>query len=165
MKQYNSDKPLISIHIPKCGGQSFRYILDQWFKENQYYHYYDELNKCLPKRINDNIRKNICIHGHFNKYRGFGINQYYPYVDQFITFLREPLEILVSNYFYLLTTSQETHGIQFDKNISLEGFLNEQLKNNSESYYLTHFPDDINERNYKEKIEGNFIFLGIMEQF
>lgn len=39
------------------------------------------------------------------------------------------------------------------------------MDNNLESYYLTHFPDDINENNYKEKIEDNFIFLGIMEEF
>lgn len=165
MKQYSSDKPLISIHIPKCGGQSFRHILDQWFQENQYYHYYDELKKCLPTKINIENNRNVCIHGHFNKYRGFGINQYYPQVDQFISILREPLEILVSNYFYLQTTTQETHGIQFDKKISLEDFLKEQLKNNVGSYYLTHFPDNINENNYKEKIENNFIFLGVMEEY
>ncbi len=37
--------------------------------------------------------KNICIHGHFSKYRGMGIKAYYPEVEPFITVLRDPYEI------------------------------------------------------------------------
>ena len=34
MIDYNPNEPLISIHIPKCGGTSLRQILNNWFRPN-----------------------------------------------------------------------------------------------------------------------------------
>jgi hypothetical protein len=107
MKKYDSKKPLISIHIPKCAGNSFVITLRKWFKENLYLHYFDEKNNKAPQRYNlkagilsRKFKKGICVHGHFNNERNFGVRDYYPEADQFITILRDPLEILQSRYFY-----------------------------------------------------------------
>ncbi len=96
MKKYNNEKPLISIHIPKCGGSSFKEVLQKWFIGGFYSHYFNEKSNKMPQKYV--LSAGICVHGHFNKARGFGIKDYYPEVDQFITFLRDPFEITTSDY-------------------------------------------------------------------
>src|SRR5262245_8731415 len=98
MKLYDPEKPLISLHIPKCGGTSFRAVLQHWFGPNLYRHcFYERLTK--PPRKYD-LEGGMCIHGHFNRKRQIGVSDYYPEVDQFITILRDPFEMTVSRYFY-----------------------------------------------------------------
>ena len=106
MKNYNREIPLLSIHIPKCGGTSFKEALKVWYGGNLFFHYFDEKNNLMPQKIklkswnrNDYI-KYVCIHGHFNHKRGFGVDDYYPNIKQAITFLRDPAEIALSVFFY-----------------------------------------------------------------
>src|SRR4051812_45942379 len=98
MKAYNPKIPLLSIHIPKCGGTSFLQILRKWFGKDLHLHYFDEVNAKMPphapvKNFLGMYRKDICIHGHFNHNRKFGVDDYYPEIRQAITFIRDPLEI------------------------------------------------------------------------
>ena len=44
MKQYGKERPLISIHIPKCAGTSFVGVLKEYFGKKLYRHYFDEKN-------------------------------------------------------------------------------------------------------------------------
>ena len=98
MKNYNRNETLISIHIPKTGGTSLRKILRKWFGEKLFLHYFNEKDCSMPVKYE--FASGICIHGHFNSRRGFGINDYYPQATQFITFLRDPFDILISRFFY-----------------------------------------------------------------
>jgi len=108
MKRYEKEYPLISIHIPKAGGTSFTSVLRTWFGKRLYLHYFDPKHGTMPRKRNikpgffkRRFQKGVCIHGHFNKMRGFGVQDYYPEVNQFITVLRNPLELALSNYYYL----------------------------------------------------------------
>ena len=108
MKAYDPSDLLISIHLPKCGGSSLKAALKRWFGKKLYYHYYDEEKNATPSRLlsyrirlSSMMSDGYCVHGHFNKYRGFGIRDYYPNSNQFISFLRDPLEIHLSNYYFL----------------------------------------------------------------
>lgn len=96
---YNPGLALISIHIPKCGGTSVASALTAWFGAGFHPHYMDEARCQPPTRWP--LGPGMCIHGHFNARRGFGIRDYYPQADQLITFLRDPLETHLSLYFYL----------------------------------------------------------------
>lgn len=173
MIKYNPKSPLISIHIPKCGGSSFRKVMETWFPGTLYSHYYDEVNNCLPEKVDLYLdiqkepffKPNICIYGHFNKYRGFGINQYYPQVQQFITILRDPKEIIISNYYYNRQSFFYRNGKKIDNSLSLNETFESIIDGDLESYYLTHFPNGLNKDNFKEFLHEKFIFIGIMEEY
>lgn len=98
-RSYDPARPLISIHVPKGGGSTVRDNLGAWFGERLREHYADEAQARLP--IHWPLAAAMCVHGHFNNRCGFGVTDYYPDADQFITFLRDPLELHVSLYFYL----------------------------------------------------------------
>jgi len=168
LKPYNPEIPLISIHIPKCGGTSTRKVLKSWFGNRLYLHYFDKKNGKFPTKHNikagllkRKYKSNICIHGHFNKKRKFGIEDYYPEIRQFITFLRDPFEVHISNYFFIRKRVSQTgilHPI-----VTKDLTLKEYLIQNKKSFMLHHFPEYLNEENYKEILERYFVYVGIVE--
>jgi len=42
----------------------------------------------------------LLVYGHFNRDHGFGVEQYYPEVNQFMTMLRDPFEAAISMYYF-----------------------------------------------------------------
>jgi hypothetical protein len=102
---------LISVHVPKTGGTSFRKILQSLYGDGFREDYpwtenrpiwmiqgFDDLSQA---EIRDSLRDIRCIHGHFpaRKYaplqsvEGLGI--------QLVTWLRDPIERAVSTYLFL----------------------------------------------------------------
>jgi len=169
MKRYNPRIPLISIHIPKCGGTSLKEVLKEWFGNRLFLHYYDLKNSKMPQRIKTrklffgNI-SGICIHGHFNKNEGFGINEYYPDTKQAITFLRDPLEVQLSVFYY--RHQQDKLGL-FNrsgkpKNLTLD--VDEFLET-STPYINNFFPDDFNAETFEKYMNDFFIHIGIIEDY
>ena len=170
MKEYNRKKPLVSIHIPKCAGTSFRSVLKKWFKKKLYLHYFDEKNNVMPPSYNlksgilkRRFKKGVCIHGHFNKARGFGVLDYYPEIDQFITILRDPFEVALSNYFY---------GIRLDQARFRDGHplrTKNQFKDIADyfrrrsSYLLDFFPYELTLNNYEKLLDNYFVYVGVLE--
>lgn len=158
MRQYEKEKPLISIHVPKCAGSSFFELLKKWFDGNCYKHYFNEnSNKMPPKHV---LRLGICIHGHFNKKRKFGVIAYYPEVDQFITILRDPFEIAISDYFYVKKKGEDSsrngRKFKYKKNI------NEHIRD-KKPFMLLHMPYEMTLENYKEILDKYFIYIGIVD--
>src|SRR5215207_10496370 len=98
-RPYNPEEPLVSIHVPKTAGMSVKACLEQWFGPKLFAHYPDEAASGAP--IKHVLGAGTCVHGHFNKHRGFGVLDYYPEIRQWITFLRDPFEQHVSLFFYL----------------------------------------------------------------
>lgn len=85
----------ISIHIPRTGGSTFRYILYQMYGLVNVLH--DETGKVhIPKLITRRIPRNCewfdIIHGHFhyNKYKDFGL--------PIIVWVRDPADLMISMY-------------------------------------------------------------------
>lgn len=166
-KKYDSSLPLISIHIPKCGGTSLKEILKEWFQKEYKKHQFDKRFNLKPRKhrltklFSSEYKSNICIHGHFNRERNYGLEHYYPDVNQFITFLRDPAEILISTYYY--NKKLEKNGIKhYGEEISTsidEYFLQKDL------FIKQHLPVYMNSTNYKEIIEEKFIYIGILEDY
>lgn len=172
MLSYNPNTPLMSFHIPKCAGTSFKTILKSWFKDGYIECYYDSKENTQPSLHNlyeDNnkqlFKKSICINGHMNeKLR----NAYYPEVDQFISILRHPFDVHLSFYFYVKTLFLDGREFQpFDtlqyeiihKNWNVEQYLT-NVKN---SHILKSLPLGINLDNYQQVIDEKFLFIGIAE--
>lgn len=171
MKSYDPTRCLISIHFPKCGGSSLREVLTGWFKGRFYTHYYNEVRNKYPKKVNWLLRNQgtltgcgPCIHGHFNRDRGFGLDDYYPGEKQFITFVRDPLDIYISNYNYINQNNIYRAG---EKIIIKQNIHDYILKISEErnSWFMTHLPKDVTSQNLYDYLEDNFIFVGVMERF
>ena len=112
--QNTIEKMIISVHMPKSGGASFRYLLENHFKEGYLqdhdYPIHDSpekrhrkvKRKRLLNRVSDKLFNKFgtieCIHGHFLacKYEDF-----YPSDEhKFVTWFRDPVERLASHYYY-----------------------------------------------------------------
>jgi sulfotransferase famil protein len=162
MRLYDKEKPLISIHVPKTAGTSFRAVLEQWFGANFCLHYFEERLNQKPRR--HEMRGGICIHGHFNKRREIGVRDYYPEADQFITILRDPFEMVISRYFFAkgLGASRFSNGQPLPP-------LREQFRDVSHyfrehQYYLLNFlPYEVTLDNYAEMFDKHFVYVGITE--
>jgi hypothetical protein len=163
MIKYDPLKPLISLHIAKCGGQSLRKTLKQWFKEKYRQHYFSD-NDDLPDR--HELEPGICIHGHFENQRNFGVLDYYPNVSQFITFFRDPLNAALSLYFFWKKKNRT-------RQIKL-GFIEEGGEHdyqNIDDFFLkcprSHIPDylpaNFTRENFREEIDKKFVYIGIVE--
>jgi sulfotransferase famil protein len=164
MKLYNREKPLISIHVPKCGGTSFRAVLQQWFGPNLYRHYVDERLNQMPCR--HQLRAGICIHGHFNKKRNIGVMNYYPEADQFITILRDPFEMAVSRYFYAKGKGANRFRDGRPVGAMRQRFpdVKAYLQNGRKKCYLGNFlPYEVTLDNYEEMFDKDFVYVGITE--
>src|SRR5262249_55070595 len=151
---YNANKPLISIHVPKCGGTSFMALLGKWFGTSLYQHYFDEELNAMPRK--HELRSGICIHGHFNRRRKTGVLDYYPVADQFITIVRDPFEMAVARYFYAkglgdnrFRNGQPARPLQA-RFSDVGAYLQRER---GERYLLNFFPYEVTLDNYEEMFE------------
>ncbi|MEW5423881.1 hypothetical protein [Amorphus sp. 3PC139-8] len=96
MRPYEPDRLLVSVHIPKCAGTSLAAWLRTAFHGRLHLHYPDAEP---PERTPGGA--GWCVHGHFYHHAWpIGVRDVYPEARQFITVLRDPLEMMVSSYFF-----------------------------------------------------------------
>lgn len=99
MTPYDPSRTLVSLHIPKTAGTSFTDALTSWFGPDDLHFHYRAKDGALPVLAEE--RPGLCVHGHFNRVRGFGGRASYPHANQFIVFLRNPFDRFVSQWLYL----------------------------------------------------------------
>lgn len=170
MREYNPNLPLISVHIPKSGGTSLRSVLNFWFKLRKYSHYYNQVKGEMPRKrkltrvFSSSFKKNVCIHGHFNHNWGFGIEDYYPEVEQFIAFIRDPVDMHISHFHYQL--GRIKNGKKYIRGKLVDGILDiDEFFEKENSKLLKPFPWEINENNIPDLISKHFVHIGVMEHF
>lgn len=144
-------------HIPKCGGTSFRRVLVRWFDVVLDYRDHNdsvEQMKASKKDLNQ-LRRTHCLAGHWD-IPGIHLRERYPEIlDQksnyfLFTFVREPLDLKISLYFYELKTRKQ-----------LPYTLEERLFSSS-NYMANRFPCTAD--NYKE-ILSRYNFIGLIERY
>lgn len=163
MRKYNRKEPLIVIHIPKAAGTSAMKVFESWYRKGFMMHYYDEHTGEMPVK-KDLFKMHtwfcpVLLHGHFNKARGFGVEDYYPEVRQFITILRDPFELTLSRFFFTRKTASTWKHPERVPRKELEDFLLTEKPN-----MLNHFPREVTFDNYRDIIEEFFVFIGITEK-
>lgn len=98
-----SNKTLIFLHIHKTGGNSLRGVINRQYPKEQYYRLRDTWSewqnsidrfRTLPD--SDKIRIKY-LGGH----SFFGIHEWLPTASVYLTFLRDPIDRTLSNYYFL----------------------------------------------------------------
>src|SRR5437762_9155277 len=107
---HKSHPELISLHIPKTGGTSFRNILKSVYGDDQVVNFEIETNGVI--RLNEiPFHKKYLpdvkvIHGHF-VYETFFNSFKLPEGYKIITWVRDPVKRVISNFYYLESRLKE----------------------------------------------------------
>ncbi|MCT8161683.1 sulfotransferase family protein [Pseudoruegeria sp. SHC-113] len=166
MQAYQSDKPLIFSHIPKTAGSSVSEIFRSWFGEGFLPHY---ARDNLPERHDleeQSRRHRVVIYGHFNSAKGFGQVDYYPNVRQTVTILRDPLERMISNYYFRRLKADKIPQFRASAKMTLEDFLSgwPYEDPNMGPPMAAFMPQPCTLNNYTDLLEEYFVALGVTEQ-
>ena len=91
---------LIFMHIPKCGGTTFNNILDKIYLSEETFDIKQKLNTRL--NIEDFINLKVQEKDRIKLLKGhmqFGLHSYFSASSEYITFLRNPIERIISYYY------------------------------------------------------------------
>lgn len=150
IKNYFKYKNLIcSVHIPKCGGTSFRQSLLQEYDSALFTEYgTPREQKQNKKKINTSHK---CIHGHlvFRAYKDILDN------SKKITFMRDPVSRTISLYYDIKTHDRlgVLSKFVYDNNPSLVDFAEHPMAVNYGIQCIGHYNPD------------QFLFIGILEKY
>jgi hypothetical protein len=154
---------LFSLHVPKTAGTTLITVLPLWFPAGQIlYHYGRPFFRGMPAR--HKFGAGDIIHGHFANDAATGLQAYYPEARQFITFLRDPFDRLVSHYFQLCG-EERARGVPVT---GFDRFFDWYLSDVAESGRLratNYLPPHLSNENYEQEIDGLFVHFGLYEAF
>lgn len=122
-KNIEDDSVVIFLHIPKTAGTTLRHIIQSQFQPNNVFEFY-HLRTQPPK-----VRKGIEKYNNFSEAQkrsirfvsghvGFGLHEFLQRPCSYITVLRDPVERVVSYYYFLLRTQNS-----IVENKTLEDFI------------------------------------------
>lgn len=179
-KSVAEESTVIFLHIPKTAGMTLRYIIQHQYRPGSIYELYGLPKATYSQRINKLEKlprlqdKGIKI---INSHLGFGLHEYLRTPSTYITFLRDPIERVISFYYFLQRIKCE----QF-RDMSLEDFVqtcgrtkNSMTKFLSGEKFKIQLSDSINERNYicssetfelaKRNLKDQIKVIGLTERF
>ena len=140
-------------HLPRCGGTSLRRSIME--TKMVFSDYRIDWGSVYPLKYPiTKLGKNDCLCGHF-ELEGYHLLQRYPEIYhnrrfKLFTFLRNPLDLAISNYFYRLKNDQ-------DIDVNLRDYLF------SHTNYLAGILD-VNADNFRERMD-RYDFIGIVENY
>ncbi len=142
---------VVSVHIPKCAGTSFRHILDGIYGPRLWHNYGTIFSQDQARPELIPVQTEI-IHGHF---LADAFDALFP-GRQLITWVRHPVERLVSRYRHCLGSPDlrdDCCRALHEGKLSLRQFADLEWMRNEATRYRANKP------------VGDFAFVGIAEQF
>jgi hypothetical protein len=122
------ERALIFLHIPKAAGSTLHRIIKRQYPKRAIFtvdgsrirESIDEF-KSLSEEERAEIR---CLKGHMP----YGLHQYLPRPSVYITVLRDPVDRIISHYYFVLRTPGHfLHQDVISKKMSLEDYVNSDL--------------------------------------
>jgi hypothetical protein len=167
-----ADSVLIFLHIPKCAGTTLYPIIRRQYDQSKVFAIdgsdtYSSLNTF--KKLSKSRRERLnCLMGH----QPFGMHCYFSRPSKYFTFLRHPVDRILSHYYYVLQSS--THYLY--EAVSSEGMtlldyvesgITHEL-NDGQTKLIAgneHAPPPDMLDVAKENIRQHFLFVGLTESF
>ncbi|MGV2829134.1 sulfotransferase family 2 domain-containing protein [Myxosarcina sp. GI1(2024)] len=170
---------IIFQHIPKTAGTTLRYIIQYQFPPSAICELYGSSGSHLErvnklKNLSEFDREKLEI---INTHLGFGIHQFLSQPYTYITFLREPVERVISMYYYYQKTKNPLfQHLSLSEFVSTYGAVQNGMTKNLSGVTLKRqlLPSEdkdsvpFSEANLeiaKQNLRTNFKFIGICEQF
>ena len=154
-KIFDHQAPLISLHVPKCGGQSLVAALSACTQSGYVLiPFFPEIGHTLPARWN---AARTIVHGHFVRWKGHRVEDMCAGASQYTTVVREPFDALISGYAYGLQTGQD-----WAVNQSADAFLDWWLESGNQPL-LGALPAIEGARTIEE-YASRFVLLGVLER-
>lgn len=154
---YDPGRLLVSIHVPKTAGTSFRAVLERWFGPRLFLQY-----PGWPRFDRPDVGGDACLHGHFNVEAGHGWRHAAPDAAQFITVLRDPFDRLVSLYRHRLRHEAAPDGAL----ASFDAFLELHLSRRPAPglpRYAVEFPPPVAPDRPHDWLDGRFLIVGVTD--
>lgn len=124
--QANREKTLIFIHIPRTGGVTLDTILERHYNLARMFSLYNEQQVEEFRQLSDERKQKIeFLNGHF---MSCGIHEKLPNSCNYITLLRNPLERVVSEYYFIKRSPHVyLHERVTSENMSLKDFVSSEM--------------------------------------
>lgn len=153
---------LISIHIPKTGGTSFRLVLEEVYGKKNIQQWYS------PARHNESIvldKSARVLHGHISLKIYRKLVSDYPFCTEtpVITWIRDPVERLISEYYYFYNVISDQLSSYMNKTPGLKNRMVRTLIEYARFYAKRNMYPRYLSPGWAEK--GQLLFVGQTEQF
>jgi hypothetical protein len=162
---YLDKQLLIHLHMPKTGGTTLKKIINKNYNTSKIHDIYldrSQLPITMGKLSNQPVD---CIQGHFP----FGIHEYFNRKATYITMLREPIDRVISEYYFI--RSIPWHNLHKKvKEMSLEEYQNSPNKCNLQTHFILgdKFGKELSNKDLqraKKILMEHFSLVGITEKF
>lgn len=161
---------VIFLHIPKTAGTTFRGILERAYRPAQMREIYGDIPEAitsfqsLPKAERKQIR---CLLGHFE----FGLHTDLPQPASYVTFLRDPIDRIISHYYYVRRSpGHYLHDTVVSEEVALKDYVHlaDELSNGQTQMIAGGAQEDAPEtwlKAAKRNLREHFAVVGITERF
>lgn len=138
LNQSSKEKTVIFVHIPKTGGTTFDKLIKRQYESKSLF-LFTKVEESLARfrQLNEDEKREIkFIQGHMR----YGLHKEFPQPCTYMTILREPIERVISLYYYVLRTPENpAHDQVKSKNMSLKEYVSSgiaSLVNNNQTRFL-----------------------------
>lgn len=170
------EETIIFLHIPKTAGTTLHDIIDRQYISSEMH----TMRLQVPESIKQFLALSEAERGQFKMIRGhmgYGLHKFVPRPCQYFTMLRDPVERVISTYYFIKRTpSHFFYNIFKEENLTLKGYVESGYSNmmdNGQTRMLAGGDGNILEgkctqsmfEQAKENLRCSFVVVGLTEHF